>query len=293
MSIIINTPNGNVGRVLTNMLLDAGEHVSLLTRDADRVVGFAQRGATVYTGDLEDASFVQDASRDAEILFWATPQAYDHEDLIWFQRQLGRNAARAIEKNSIPRVVNISSLGAQHDKGTGVVKGLRAVEQALNETSADVVHLRAGFFMENFSYLLPGIMETGCAYLPVDGEVERPFIASQDIAVLCTNLLCDPEWTGTEVREIVGPKYHSFNRAAEIIGEVLERPVEHVTIEPERARKAMSRMGWSENSAELWLELYAAMKEGLIAPEETPYQCMTTLRCFARTKLAKKGVAKS
>ncbi len=102
MSIVINTPNGNVGRALTNMLLDAGEHVSLLTRDADRVVGFAQRGATVYTGDLEDASFVQDASRDAEILFWATPQAYDHEDLVWFQRQLGRNAARAIEKNSIP-----------------------------------------------------------------------------------------------------------------------------------------------------------------------------------------------
>jgi uncharacterized protein YbjT (DUF2867 family) len=275
------------------MMLDCGEHVTVLTRDAKGVEQFARRGATVYVGDLEDKSFVKDATRGAEILYWATPQAYDQEDLVWFQHQLGRNVARAILSSEIPRVVNISSIGAQHESETGVIKGLREVEQLIDETGTNIVHLRAGYFMENFLFSLPEIRETGKISLPVDGAVERPMIATIDIAVLAANLLCDPEWTGREVREIVGPKYVSFNRAAEIIGEVLERPVEHVTIPPDRARKAMTEMGWSKNSAELMLELYDAMAAGLVAPEGTPYQTMTTLRRFARTRMRRPATAQA
>ena len=287
MSIVINTPNGNVGRVLTDMLLEAGEHVTILTREADRVADFARRGATVYTGNLEDKSFVQDATRGAEALFWATPQAYHHEDLCWFQKQLGRNVASAIRNSGIPHVVNISSIGAQHASGTGVIQSLREVEQLIDETEANIVHLRASYFMENYLFSLPDIQGASEVYLPVEGSVARPMIASVDIAVQTANLLCDPEWTGRELREIVGPKYVTFDRAAEIIGEVLEKPVKHVNVPADRARTWMLEMGWSENSADLMLEMYAAMEKGLVAPEGTPYQTMTTLRRFTRMKLRK------
>ena len=46
-------------------------------------------------------------------------------------------------------------------------------------------------------------------------------------------------------------------------------------------------MGWSEKSADLMLEMYSAMEKGLVAPEGTPYQTMTTLRRFTRMKLRK------
>lgn len=293
MSIVINTPNGNIGRVLTDMLLEAGEHVTILTREADRVVDFARRGATVYTGNLEDKSFVQDATRGAEALFWATPQAYEHADLIWFQNQLGRNVASAIRNSEIPHVVNISSIGAHHERNTGVIQGLRAVEQLIDETGTNIVHLRAGYFMENYLFSLPEILESGEVRLPVDGAVERPMIASLDIAVQAANLLCDPEWTGRELREIVGPKYVTFDRAAEIIGEVLDRPVKHVKVSPDRARAWMREKGWSENSANLVLEMYTAMEEGLVVPEGTPYQTMTTLRRFTRTRMLRQELQQS
>ena len=182
-------------------------------------------------------------------------------------------------------MVNISSIGAHHASGTGVIQGLREVEHLIDETGTNVVHLRGGYFMENYAFSLPEIQGAGEVYLPVDGAVERPMIASLDIATLAANLLCDPEWSGRELREIVGPKYVTFARAAEIIGEVLDKPVKHVKVSPDRARTWMLEMGWSENSAELMLEMYSAMEKGLVAPEGSPYQTMTTLRRFARTKL--------
>jgi uncharacterized protein YbjT (DUF2867 family) len=285
MSIAINTPNGHIGRVLTSMLLDAGEHVVVLTRDADRVVDFARRGATVYEGDLEDLSFVKDATRDAQALFWATPQAYAHRDIVWFQIQLAKNLARAIEANGVPYVLNVSSLGAQHTAGTGVIQGMREVERLLDETSAHVLHLRAGYFMENFLHSLRSIQGDGAIYLPVDGAVETSMIATGDLAVQAANLLCEPDWTGHAVREIVGPRPISFDEAATIIGEVFGRPVDHVCVTPERARAGMVRRGWSRRSADLVIEMYAALAEGKLVPTDVPLLAPTTLRCHARTTL--------
>jgi hypothetical protein len=41
------------------------------------------------------------------------------------------------------------------------------------------------------------------------------------------------------------------------------------------------------------LELYDAMKAGLVTPEKTPYQTMTTLRRFARTRMRKPAAAQT
>ena len=44
MFIVINTPNGNVGRVVADKLIGAGEYVALLTRHRDKVTDFARLG---------------------------------------------------------------------------------------------------------------------------------------------------------------------------------------------------------------------------------------------------------
>lgn len=293
MSIVINTPNGNVGRVLTNMLIDAGEHVALLTRDASRVHDFARRGATVYEGDLEDLSFVKDATRGCQALFWATPQAYQHRDLVWFQNQLAKNVARAITANSIPYVLNISSIGAHHATGTGVIQGLREVERLLNQTEANVLHLRASYFMENYLHSLRSIEEDGAIYLPIDGAVEMTMLASQDIAVLVANAITDPDWRGSTVREIVGPRRQSFDEAAQVLSEVFEREIRHINVAPERARAGMVRRGWSRRSADLVIDMYGAFADGRLVPEDVPHVAPTTLRRFAQRRLRARNEAKA
>jgi uncharacterized protein YbjT (DUF2867 family) len=285
MFIVINTPNGNIGRVVAQKLVGAGEYTALLTRHADRVSGFARAGATTFEGDLLDWNFVSEATRGCERLFWATPQAYDQPDLLDFQVRLGRNLARAIRENEIGWVLNVSTIGAQHPAGTGAIQGLREVEQLLDDSPANVLHLRASYFMENFLHSMQAIQEEGAINLPVDGAVQTSMIATADVANLAANLLCEPDWVGHSVREVVGPRWRSFDDAAGVFSEVLGREIRHVRISPERAKQGMLRRGWSPRSAELIVEMYEAMGAGLLTPVDTPLIAPTTLRCFVKTKV--------
>jgi len=291
MFIVINTPNGNVGRVVADQLIRAGEYVALLTRHPKQVADFARRGAAIYEGDLSDWNYVKEATVGCQRLFWATPQAYEHPDLVHFQVELGFNLARAVVENEIPYVVNVSSLGAQHETGTGAIQGLREVERQLDDSPANVLHLRAGYFMENFLYSMRAIQEENAINLPIHGAVKAPMVASHDIAVLATNLLCEPDWEGHEVREYVGPKFRSFDDAARVFSEVLGREIRHVHVSAEHSRNGMMRRGWSENSANLIIEMYQALAEGMLMPEGTPLVAPTTLRWFARTRIRQEKAA--
>jgi len=285
MFIVINTPNGNVGRVVAEKLLGAGEYVALLTRDRRRVSDFARRGATIFEGDLLDWNFLSEATRGCERLLWATPQAYDQPDLLEFQTRLGHNLARAVRENEISWVLNISSIGAQHPTGTGVIQGLREVEQALDDSPANVLHLRASYFMENFLHSLRSVREDDAIQLPIAGSVATSMIATGDVATLAANLLCEPDWVGHSVREVVGPRRRSFDDVARVFSEVLGREIRHVEVPDERAKMGMLRRGWSERSAELIIAMYQALAEDLLTPVDTPLIAPTTLRCFVRTRV--------
>jgi uncharacterized protein YbjT (DUF2867 family) len=54
MSIVINTPTSKIGRALAGRLLDAGERVTVLTRDKGKVDELLRRGACVVEGPFEE-----------------------------------------------------------------------------------------------------------------------------------------------------------------------------------------------------------------------------------------------
>src|SRR6266568_4247415 len=73
MSIVINTPTSNIGRALAARLLDAGEHVTVLSRDKKKVDELLRRGARVVEGSFEEPTLLAEALEGAEALFWLTP----------------------------------------------------------------------------------------------------------------------------------------------------------------------------------------------------------------------------
>ena len=69
MSIVINTPTSNIGRALAARLLDAGEIVTVLSRDKRKVDDLAKRGARVVEGSFEEPALLAKALEGAEALF--------------------------------------------------------------------------------------------------------------------------------------------------------------------------------------------------------------------------------
>ena len=283
MRVAINTPAGNIGRVLTGQLLDAGAEVVLLTRNPDKVKDFAARGAKVHVGNLEDADFVTRATKGVDVLFWLTPPNMATEDFRGYQNKLGDIAVRAVKENKIPRVVNLSSIGAQHDGGTGPIAGLHDVEKKLDGTGAHVTHLRAGFFMENMFMMAETMAKDGAVYFPVRGSAKIQMIATRDIGKAAAERILDASWSGRTIVELLGPAEQTFEGAAKTLGKALGKDVKYVTTTFEQTREALVGMGIRPKTAALFCEMYEAFDAGKVAPE-TPAKAKrteTTINAFA------------
>jgi uncharacterized protein YbjT (DUF2867 family) len=289
MRIAITTPTGHIGYKLTHYLLSAGAKVVLLARDGAKVRTFEQMGAVVRQGSQDDPKFVTEATADASALFWLTPPNMVSPDLREFQRACGYAAARAVRVNKIPHVVNLSSFGAHAEYGAGPVSGLHDVEQLLDAEAPNLVHLRAGFFFENFLWQLNNIQEASSILLPMDGARRIPMIATKDIAAVACGLLLDESWEGLHIRGLQGPADLNLHEAAEQISYAVGRTVRYVSVAEDQARKLMSGIGMSGNVIELMLEMYRGLSSGWMTPQEprtlettTP----STLQEFAREHIA-------
>jgi len=287
MRIAVTTPTGHVGSAVADFLLEFGGdiRVVLLGRRPDKLQEFVGRGAEIAIGTQDNADYLVEATRDVDALFWATPPGYGSDNLRAFQNRLGRAAATAIRANEIPRVVNLSSIGANLESGAGPISGLHDVEGLLSGAATHITHLRPGFFFENLLWQLDSIRRSGRISLPISGDRRYPMIATRDIGRVAAARLASRGWMGQFVGELHGPAELSFDEVAEILSDVLNRKIVYVRADREEARQAMLESAMSENSVEMMLEMYDAVEAGKLRPTEprsprttTP----TTLSEFAR-----------
>ena len=273
-TIAVAGASGRVGRAVAELLLDEGASVALLVRDAAKVADLAARGAVVHEGNLEDAPYLMEATDDAGQLFWMTPTDPARDDLLAFMDDLGVNASAAVARNSIARVVNLSSFGAHIPTAAGPVEGLHDNEERLDDFEENIVHLRPGFFMENYLAQLDSIRAGRVRFPLVGGSVSLPMVATRDIARAAAQLLLHPEWSGHHILGLHGPRDLTFDEAAEILGVV------HETAPVEEAREDLLARGASEDGARLVLNFFAGLAEGALASGEERTAQTTTPTSF-------------
>jgi uncharacterized protein YbjT (DUF2867 family) len=287
MRIVINTPNGNIGRPLAQHLLDAGVELVLIGRRPAAVADLVAQGARFVEGSIDDGEALAAALEGADGLFWVSPPAYRPDANAWLL-DAARTAAAAVKRQRVRRVVVVSSVGAQTGPGTGPVGALLAVEQALRAAAPDVIVLRPGFFMENFFRDIPTIATEGAFYSPTPTDLPVPLVATADIAARAAAFFLDPGWTGQRIVGVHGPADLSYRRAADIVGEALGRPVRHVEISVEQMRQRMLAAGLPDFVAATYAEFFQAIRDGRMAaaePRSPETTTPTSLHDFARSAL--------
>ena len=65
MSIVINTPNGNIGRPLVQKLLASGRTVTIIARNPETVSDLVKQGAKLVQGSIEDKATLDAALEGA------------------------------------------------------------------------------------------------------------------------------------------------------------------------------------------------------------------------------------
>jgi len=294
--IVVNAPNGNIGRKLCPRLLDAGADLTVITRSLERAGALALRGARLVLGSIDDAATLHDAFAQAEVLFWLPPLAPEQADFLRWSRRTGIQAATVAQECGIRRAVLLSSVGAQHETGVGPIGCMPAIEGAFSACVPDLRILRAGHFMENFIPHLASALGTGQFFTPHPSDLPMPMVATRDIAAKVAQLCLDSTWHGQQIEGIHGPFDISHAEAAAILSEVFGRPVSHHPCTPAQAASAMIGAGLPEPIALLVAELYDGIAQGRVKalePRTAASTTPTSFEQFAREELLPMAKASS
>jgi uncharacterized protein YbjT (DUF2867 family) len=285
-TIAVMGASGNIGSRLTEHLLAGGHTVRAIGRSAEKLAGARARGAEVLSGDAADTAFLSRAFTGADGAFTMVPPNPVSPDALAEMDRIGTSIAEAIAASGVAHVVALSSIGADVPSGTGPIAGLHAQEARLKRLSrTSVLVLRPGYFFENFLHSLDLIRHQGINGGGAAGRTTVPMIATQDIAAFAARALAARDWSGFQVRELLGPRDLSFDEATRIVGAKIGKPdLAYVQFPYAAYSAALQQAGLSKSVADLYAEMEKAMDDGIVRSAEgrndrntTP----TTLEQFA------------
>jgi uncharacterized protein YbjT (DUF2867 family) len=275
---VITGASGNTGSVVAKTLLDQGKKVRVISRNSSHLRQFTERGAEAVVADITDTNQLARAFNGAEAVYAMIPPNYSAPDTLAYDERVTTSLASALENAKVRYVVNLSSIGAERPSGNGPVVGLYRQEQAFNAVRGlNVLHLRAGYFMENTLAQVDIIHATGSAGGPVRGDLKVGMIAAHDIGVAAAQALVRLDFNGHQSRELQGQRDISYNEVASIIGKAIGKPALKYTQLPDaQVHSAMTRMGMSPNLVDLLLQRTGAMNSGQMKAQEPRTQQNST-----------------
>jgi uncharacterized protein YbjT (DUF2867 family) len=263
--IVVTTPTGNIGHQLLQHLVDSGEPVRVIVRDAARIPPAIYERVEVIEGSHGDADVVNKAFAGADSVFWLAPPDFRSDGLEASYPGFTRPACDAIRRHGVSRVVAVSALG----RGTpvqgrgGLVTAALAMCDLIAATGVAFRALVLPSFMDNVLRHVGQIREQGILPLPRSGEIRAPHASTGDIAASAARLLGDRGWSGQEDVAVLGPEDLSFNDMAVIMSEVLAKPVRFRQVPIEAYRARLLENGVSSAMAQGMVDMMTAKDDGL------------------------------
>ena len=226
---------GKVGGATAQHLLAHGKKVRALVRNREKAANWANRGVELADGDWNDSAAVEQALKGVEGAFVMLPAVWAPSPDYREAKGVIASYIAALTKATPPRVVALSSMGANRTSGVRMITALSLLEQGFRDLTSPIAFVRAGGFFENFLY---GLQVAQGGTLPVyysPTNRKSTMVATNDIGAEVAALLTGPAWSGRRVVErgsMVSP-----DEVAEQLGEVLNVDVKAF---------AVPRAGWAE-----------------------------------------------
>ncbi|NNL20398.1 MAG: NmrA family NAD(P)-binding protein [Ignavibacteriaceae bacterium] len=266
----VMSATGNIGSKLANILLDKGEKVRVIGRSSQRLKPLLDQGAEAAVGDVSDATFLTNTFKGADAVFALIPPNYAADDFRAEYNAVGANIVKAIQDSGVKHVLFLSSVGADLPEKTGVIKGLRDVEQRLNKLEGvNILHLRPTYFMENLLANVGMIKNMGNMGSEIKGDVKFAMIATQDIAPVAADHLVKKDFSVKAIHELLGERDVSMYEVTKIFGEKIGKPdLQYLQFSAEDSKKVMMDSGISADVSDQLLELGQAINDGLIAVKQ-------------------------
>ncbi|MBN9163459.1 MAG: NmrA family NAD(P)-binding protein [Myxococcales bacterium] len=261
---------GNTGSVVAETLLAAGKKVRVLVRDSAKGAPWQAKGAEVRVlASLDDEAALASALEGAEGAYLLSPPDVGAADFLAQRRATVDAIAAAIDRSNVAHVVFLSSIGGQHEGGTGPIRTVHYGEQRLAKTKAKLTFVRAAYFLENWAAVAPA---TKGGKLPsfIRADQAIPMVGTRDIgAVAARALLEGPPASRIDIIELAGSRDLSPRDVAAIFGSLVGTQVEVQEAPTSAVVPTFTGFGISSSVAGLFEEMYEGIANGKVAWEGT------------------------
>lgn len=261
---VVTGATGNTGSEVVKNLLARGQKVRAVGRSQERLQAYVTEGAEAFVADLTDATALTQAFKGAKAVYLMLPPNIQAQDVRAHQDRVSQALITAVQQAGVKHAVALSSIGADKKEKTGPVAGLYEFERKLNGVSGlSVLHLRAGYFMENTLAQAGIIHAMGKTAGPLRGDLKLPMIATRDIGAAAADALINLDFKGQQTRELLGQRDITMNEVTAIIAKAISKPeLQYVQLPDDQLRPALSQMGLSASMTDLLLEMSGALNSG-------------------------------
>src|SRR6202161_2742964 len=251
---------GNVGGATARYLLKQGKQVRALVRDREKAAKWASQGVELVDGDWNDATATATALKGVEGAFVMLPAVWAPSPDYREAKGVIANYVDALTKVEPPRVVALSSMGANRTSGLGMITALSLLEQGFRDLTSPIAFVRAGGFYENFLY---GLQVAQGGTLPVyynPTNRKSTMVATNDIGTEVATLLTGPAWSGQCVVEL-GSMVTADEVAAQL-GDVMQREVKAFAVPRAEWPAAFGQFGLPKGQTGPAGGMFAAVNSG-------------------------------
>lgn len=279
---VITGASGNTGKLIAHSLLQNGKKVRVIGRSLERLQSLTEKGAEPFIADVTNRIALAKAFEGAKAVYLMLPPNIGSADYRAEQTKTVAALAHAVNAANVPYAVTLSSVGADKATGTGPVVGLYELEQTLDRIPGlNVLHLRAGYFMENVLAQVHVVSAMNSTAGTLHPDLPIAMIAVRDIGPAAAAALLRLDFEGHQARELLGQRDITMNQATAILGQALGRPdLAYTPVAGEQFKTALTHLGASLNVADLIEEMCNAMNSGHMRPLELRSPANTTPTSF-------------
>jgi uncharacterized protein YbjT (DUF2867 family) len=278
---------GNIGSVITKALLEKGEQVRAVGRNAGKLQKFVQKGAEAVVGNVSDEAAMTQALTGARAAFLMIPPGPASPDYRAEQERHSDSIAAAVKKSGLQYAVNLSSFGAQAETGTGPISGLHRFEKKLNAIDKlNVLHLRAAYFFENHLNAISMIQMMGMIGGALKADLPVPQIATRDIGAFAAERLLKLDFNAKQTHELLGQRDLSMNEVAAVIGRALGKSdLRYAQFPYDQVEQFLLQMGTPAKTASYFIEMFHGINEGVavaVEPRSAENTTPTAIETFVK-----------
>ena len=245
--ILITGATGNIGRKLIPLLLETGQPIRVLVRDASKV---AHLDACVEraVGDLDKPETLIPAVNGVERLFLVTYETHPDIHMLEAARRAG-----------VQHIVKLSTLEATEHK-IQVGKWHYAREELIRTSGLDWTFLRPGMFMSNsIEWWAESIKGQGSVFFPGGKKGRVAPVDPRDVAKVAAAALTQPGHSG-QAYELTGPELFTIGQMVGVISKVLGKRIQYVDIPPIAAKLFMLKSGMDKVLVNALMEMLASLR---------------------------------